>query len=107
MLERRRDNMEMLYAALLLHSLGKEINEVHVKRVMEAAGGSADEAQVKALVSNLKNVNIADAIKGASFVQAAAPSSDKPKEEKTESKKEEKQEDKTEEAAAGLGALFG
>jgi large subunit ribosomal protein L12 len=98
--------MEMLYAALLLHSLGKEINESHIKKVMEAAGASADEAQIKALVSNLKNVNIADAIKGASFVQAAAPA-EKPREEKAESKKEEKQEDKTEEAAAGLGALFG
>lgn len=98
--------MEMLYAALLLHSLGKEISETHVKKVMEAAGASADEAQIKALISNLKNVNIADAIKGASFMQAAAPA-EKPKEEKAESKKEEKEEDKTEEAAAGLGALFG
>jgi len=107
MLKRRRETMEMLYAALLLHSLGKEINEAHVKKVMEAAGGSADEAQIKALVSNLKKVNIADAIKGASFVQAAAATSEKPREEKAASIKEETQEDKSEEAAAGLGALFG
>jgi len=64
--------MEIVYAALLLHSLGKKIDEAGVKKVMEAAGAKADAAQVKALVANLKDVNIDEAIKGASVVQTAA-----------------------------------
>ena len=99
--------MEILYAALLLHSLGKKVDEAGVKKVMEAAGAKADAAQIKALVANLKDVNIDEAIKGASVVQAAAPAESEAKEEKAEEKKEEKQEEKAEEAAAGLGALFG
>ncbi len=98
--------MEIVYAALLLHSLGKKIDEAGVKKVMEAAGAKVDAAQVKALVANLKDVNIDEAIKGATVAQAA-PAPEKPKEEKVEEKKEEKKEEKAEEAAAGLGALFG
>lgn len=98
--------MEMIYAALLLHSLGKEVDEEHIKKIMEAAGAHAEHAQIKALVANLKKVNINEAIKGASLMQATAPS-EKPKEEKAEAKKEEKPEEKAEEAAAGLSALFG
>lgn len=98
--------MEMIYAALLLHSLGKNIDEAGVKKVLEAAGAKPDEAQLKALVSNLKDVNIDEAIKGASVVPAAVPAAEEKKEE--EAKKEEKKEEKkVEEAAAGLGALFG
>ena len=98
--------MEIVYAALLLHSLGKKIDEAGVKKVMEAAGAKADSAQVKALVANLKDVNIEEAIKGSSVVQAAAAPVEEPKE-KVEEKEEEKKEEKAEEAAAGLGALFG
>lgn len=99
--------MEIVYAALLLHSLGKKIDEAGVKKVMEAAGTKADSTQVKALVANLKDVNIDEAIKGASVVQAAtAPApAEQPKGE--EKKEEKKEEEKAEEAAAGLGALFG
>ena len=50
--------MEIVYAALLLHSLGKKIDESGVKKVVEAAGSKADDAQIKALVANLKEVNI-------------------------------------------------
>lgn len=101
--------MEIVYAALLLHSIGKKIDETGVKKVMEAAGAKADAAQVKALVANLKDVNIDEAVKGASVVQAAAApvAEGEAKEEKKEGKKEEKAEEKAEEAAAGLGALFG
>jgi large subunit ribosomal protein L12 len=98
--------MEMIYAALLLHSVGKEVDEENIKRVMDAAGAKAEHTQIKALVANLKKVNINEAIKGASFVQAASAAPEKAKEEKTEDK-EEKTEDKAEEAAAGLSALFG
>ncbi|NIO21499.1 MAG: 50S ribosomal protein P1 [Candidatus Aenigmarchaeota archaeon] len=101
--------MEMVYAALLLHSLGKKVDETGVKKVLEAAGAKVETAQIKALVSSLKDVNIEDAIKGASVVQAAATpaATEEKKEEKKEEKEEEKTEKKAEEAAAGLGALFG
>jgi large subunit ribosomal protein L12 len=99
--------MEMIYAALLLHSLGKKIDEAGIKKVMEAAGAEAEHSQIKALVAKLKNVDINEAIKGASFIQTVAASSEKPKEDKFEAKKEEKPEEKAEEAAAGLSALFG
>jgi large subunit ribosomal protein L12 len=99
--------MKMIYAALLLHSLGKEINEHGIKNVMEAAGAEVDHAQLKALVANLKGVNIEEAIKNASLVQAAPAASEKLAGEKAEENKEEKAEEKAEEAAAGLSALFG
>lgn len=99
--------MEIVYAVLLLHSLGEKIDEAGVKKVMEAAGAKVDSAQVKALVANLKDVNIDEAIKGASVVQTAPAPEELKKEEKPEERKEEKKEEKAEEAAAGLGALFG
>ena len=103
--------MEMIYAAMLLHSLGKDITENAVKKVVDATGEKADEAKVKALVASLKDVNIEEAISKA-VVTATAPiastSGDTaPAEEKKEEKKEEDTEKKAEEAAAGLGALFG
>jgi large subunit ribosomal protein L12 len=101
--------MKLVYAALLLHSLGKKVDEAGVKKVMEAAGAKVEASEVKALVANLKEVNIEEAIKGASVVQAApaAAAEESKKEEKKEEKEEEKAEEKAEEAAAGLGALFG
>ena len=30
--------MEYIYAAMLLHKAGKEINEQHVKKILDAAG---------------------------------------------------------------------
>ena len=46
--------MEYLYAALLLHKLGKEVSEEHVKKVVESTGAHVDESQVKSLVASLK-----------------------------------------------------
>ncbi len=37
--------MEMVYAALLLHSLKKPVDEKGIKKIVEAAGGEADAAQ--------------------------------------------------------------
>jgi large subunit ribosomal protein L12 len=99
--------MEMVYAALLLHSLGKKVDEAGVKKVIEAAGAKPEAAQIKALVSSLKGVNIDEAVKHASAVQAAPPAPAEKKQEEKEEEKEEKTEKKAEEAAAGLGALFG
>jgi len=63
--------MEYIYSALLLHSAGKEITEENVKKVIEATGEKADDAQVKALVAALKDVNIDEAIKNAAMPVAA------------------------------------
>jgi len=48
--------MENIYAALLLHKLGKEINENNLKSVIAAAGGQVDESKIKSLVASLKGV---------------------------------------------------
>jgi large subunit ribosomal protein L12 len=98
--------MELIYAALLLHKSGNEVNEANLKKVMDAAGAKADDTKVKALVAALDGVDIDQAIKEAAIV--ATPSTvegeSKP-EDKKEDKKEEKKDDG--QAAAGLGALFG
>ncbi len=41
--------MEYMYAAMLLHSAGKEISEDAVTNTLTAAGVSADSSRVKAL----------------------------------------------------------
>ena len=104
--------MEYVYAAMLLHKAGKDITEGAVKAVLTAAGVSADDARVKALVAALEGVNIEEAIQKAAVVApvAAAPAggSAPAKEEKKEEKKSEEDSKKAEaSAAAGLGALFG
>lgn len=92
--------MEYVYAALLLHKLGKEINESNLKSVVVAAGGQVDESKIKSLVASLKGVDIDNELANASIV-AAAPVAG-------EAKKEEKpKEEKKEAAAEGLSALFG
>ena len=99
--------MEYVYAALLLHKLGKEVNEENVKSVVAAAGAEADESKIKSLVASLKGVDIAKELESASLV-AAAPAS-APAEGGAEAPKEEAKpkEEKKEAAAEGLSALFG
>ncbi len=100
--------MEYIYAAMLLHKAGKDVNEANVKAVLEAAQVQVDDARVKALVASLEGVNIDEAIEKAAVVTAAAPAA--AGEAKAEEKKEEKKADdgkSQEQAAAGLGALFG
>ncbi len=98
--------MESVYAALLLHSAGKKIDETGIKKVLDAAGAKPEAAKVKALVSSLEGVNIEEAIKQTVTAAAAAPAQ-APAEEKKEEKKEAKPEKKAEEAAEGLSSLFG
>ena len=102
--------MEYIYSAMLLHSAGKKITEDNVKKVLTAAGVTADASRIKALVSSLDGVNIDEAIKTAAVPVAAAPApaeTPKAEEKKEEKKKEEKKEEVSEEeAAAGLSALF-
>ena len=93
--------MENIYAALLLHKLGKEVDENNLKSVVAAAGGQVDESKIKSLVASLKGVNIDAELANASLVSAAPASVAK------EEKKEAKIEEKKEAAAEGLSALFG
>jgi large subunit ribosomal protein L12 len=108
--------MENIYAAMLLHKAGKEINEETVTTVLTAAGITIDAIQVKALVASLSEVNIDEAIKAAPTMMAAAPvaaggapAEQKPAAAAPEDKKKKAEEDKAKEEAAleGLGALFG
>jgi large subunit ribosomal protein L12 len=101
--------LEYVYAALLLHKLGKPVNEENLTSVVKAAGVPPDTVKIKALASALSEVNIDEALKNASMMMAApaaggqaqaapaAKAEEKPKEE----------EKKEEEALAGLASLFG
>lgn len=100
--------MNYVYASLLLHSAGKPIDEVHLKKVVEATGEQPDEAKIKALVSALEGKNIDEIISKAAMpvAVAAAPVAAVGG---APAKAEEKEEDmskKVEEAAEGLSALF-
>jgi len=105
--------MEYVYAALLLHSAGKTVNEDGIKKVVEAAGVAPDEVRIKALVAALEGVDIATVLSQAAAVPvaaaAAAPAVAAPAAAKAEAKaeKEEKKEEAEESGVEGLGALFG
>ena len=108
------DTMEYVYAALMLHKLKKDINEANITSLVKASGAEVNEAQVKALVASLADVNIEEAIKAAPVAvatagapaEAAAGGDAKKGEGKDKPSAEEK--GKTEEAAMeGLSALFG
>jgi len=113
MSKKSSDTMEYVYAALMLHKLKKDINEENIASLVKASGAEVNQAQVKALVASLADVNIEEAIKAAPVAVAAAPAA--PAEggaeggEKKEGKKEKPAKDgKTEEQAMeGLSALFG
>ncbi len=98
--------MENIYAALLLHKLEKEISEDSLKKVIEAAGGQADESRIKTLVATLKGIDIAKELENAAVMSVAAPSAGS-SETSAKPAEEVKEETKTEAAAEGLSALFG
>jgi large subunit ribosomal protein L12 len=103
--------MEYVYAAMLLHKAGKEIDEKNLTEVLTAAGINADPIRVKALVASIAEVDIDEAIKSPPAFMAAAPTvaAAPAAEVKPAEKKEKKEEEKEKEEAAmeGLGALFG
>jgi large subunit ribosomal protein L10 len=105
------EEVEYVYAAMLLHKAGQQVNEDSVKKVLSAAGTKVDDARVKALVAALEGVNIDEAIKKAPTMAAApaaaapAPAAGAPAADKKKSAEEEKKSE--EEAASGLAALFG
>ncbi len=104
--------MEYVYAALLLHKLKKEVTEENVSSVVKASGTEVNQAQVKALVAALADVNIDEAIKAApvAVAAAAAPAAEaaaggEAKEEKKEKKADDGKSE--EQAMEGLSSLFG
>ncbi|MDH5417221.1 MAG: 50S ribosomal protein P1 [Nitrosopumilus sp.] len=102
--------MEYVYAALLLHKLDKEVNEANISSVVKASGADVNEAQVKALVAALADVNIDEAVKAAPVAVAAAAAPAAAAEASGDKAKKEEPKDmgKTEEAAMeGLSSLFG
>lgn len=100
--------MEYIYAALLLHKLGKPVNEENLTSVVKATGVTPDQVKIKALASALSEVNIDEALKSAatmSMATAAGPAQAAPAAKAEEKPKEE--EKKEEEALQGLASLFG
>jgi large subunit ribosomal protein L12 len=96
--------MEYVYAALLLHKLGKGINEENITKVLQASGANVDESKVKSLVASLKGVDIEAELANAVVASAAASGAGE-----ASAKKEEEapKEEKQEASAAGLSSLFG
>ena len=82
------DNMEYIYAAMILHTTKQDINEENVTKILEAAGADVDESRVKALIAALEDVDIEEAME-------------------TTAIEEEDEEQAAAAATAGLGALFG
>jgi len=106
--------MEYIYAAMLLHKAGKEINEENLSQVLTAAGINVDGMRVKALMASLAEVDIDEAIKSAPAMMAvqaapvaAAPAAEVKPAKEEKKKKEEEEKAKEEAALEGLGALFG
>lgn len=103
--------MEYVYAALMLHSAGKDVNEEGIKKVVEATGVAADDVRIKALVAALEGVDITKVLSQAAAVPvaaaaapvAAAAAAGPAASEEAEENKEAAEESGVE----GLGALFG
>lgn len=108
--------MEMVYAALLLHSSDQEVNEENVEGVLEGAGIEYDSSQVKALIAALEDVDLEEAMSKSVSMGAApaAPSGEQEAASEEEPGEEEEEEEAApedegaseEEAAEGLGSLF-
>tara|TARA_B110000483_G_scaffold238914_1_gene316435 strand:+ start:663 stop:938 length:276 start_codon:yes stop_codon:yes gene_type:complete len=91
---------------MLLHAAEKDIDEKTISAILKAAGVTADDARVKALVASLAGVDIADAMTQAVAAPAAAAApaaggaSDAPA-------PVEEEEEEEEAGFDGLGSLFG
>jgi len=97
--------MEYVYAALLLHRLGKPVDEAGITKVIQASGAKIDESKVKSLVVSLKDVDIEKELESA-IVASATPAVSSANGESA-SEEEAPKEEKKEAAAEGLSALFG
>ena len=109
MIERGGYKMEYMYAAMLLHKAGKDINEANLTKVLDAAGVKPDKAKITVITNALKGVDIKKVLSEAIVAPVAAAVSEAPKAEGTPKEEKPAAEEKEEEtaAAAGLGALFG
>ncbi len=104
--------MKYIYAALLLHDAGKEINEENLTKIFEAIGEKPDEAKIKSLVASIEEVNIDEVLEKAIAMPVAAapttaPVTTEEEPEKKEEKPEEEEKEEEEESFEGLSALFG
>jgi len=115
--------MEYVYAALILHESGEEINEDNLTGVLEAAGVDVEESRVKALVAALEDVDVEEAIETAAAVPAGgaggaggaaeadeteeADESEAEAEEEDEAEAEDEGDDDEGDGGEGLGELFG
>jgi large subunit ribosomal protein L12 len=104
--------MEYVYAAMLLHSAEKNIDEDAVSAVLTAAGVDADGARVKALVASLGSVDIGEAMATAvaAPVASAAPAAAGDSGAEAAPAEEAAAEEEPEDEGAGfegLGSLFG
>ena len=104
--------MEYVYAAMLLHSAEKNIDEDAVSAVLTAAGVDADGARVKALVASLGSVDIGEAMATAvaAPVASAAPAAAGGGGAEAAPAEEAGAEEEEEDDGAGfegLGSLFG
>lgn len=99
--------MEYMYAAMLLHSAGKDISEDSVTNTLTAAGVSADSSRVKALCAALADVDIEEALKAPVFAAGTAPVAAPAAAEEAPVEEAKEEEPEEEEDLQGLGALFG
>ena len=101
--------MEYVYAAMLLHSAEKKIDEDAVAAILKAAGVDADSGRIKALVASLSEVDIADAMTQAVAAPAAAAAPAASGGGAAPAAEEEAPAEEEEEATSfdGLGSLFG
>ncbi len=109
--QKKVKKMEYVYAAMMLHSAEKEIDEKSVGAVLKAAGVKADDARVKALVASLASVDIGEAMSQAIAAPAAAAPAAAAAGSSTEAPAEEAAAEEEEEddgaGFEGLGSLFG
>jgi large subunit ribosomal protein L12 len=110
-MKKKVNEMEYVYAAMLLHSAEKDIDDKAVSSVLKAAGVEADGARVKALVASLGSVDIDEAMATAvaAPVASAAPAASSGGAADAAPAQEEAAEEPEEEAGGfeGLGSLFG
>lgn len=104
--------MEYVYAAMLLHSAGKGIDDKAISSVLKAAGVEANGSRVKALVASLGSVDIDEAMATAvaAPVASAAPSAASSGATSEVAPAQEEAAEEAEEEAGGfegLGSLFG
>ena len=100
--------MEYVYAAMLLHSAEKNIDDDAVSAVLKAAGVDVDAARVKALVASLSGVDIAEAMATAvAAPAAAAPAAAAASADAAPAEEEEEEEEDDGGGFEGLGSLFG